>query len=331
MTDAAVPGYFHTQKAPWFLLLYTFGVLFLGVAWPVRGGPVACVVFPVAGTFMLLLGASFQHLTVTDEGDRLAIRFGPLPLFQRRIRYKDVEKVEVGRTTVLDGWGIHMSLRGGWVWNIWGRDCVVIDLQRGTLRVGTDDPEILAQFLRTKVTEHSSRRGHVKSEGSSSHGETQERRRDHDPRRGPTRLRGHRGLVEGFCRQHLNDEYAALCRKLTEKLARKRPSPLLSGKPRRGPADRPHDRLGQLPRRQRQNPTHEADRHRQGVRGRREHWPRKVEDDPHHAEDPPVRLALAPAESDGQLLDHLDAGRERPADGHPPCATERRRSPSRRG
>jgi hypothetical protein len=38
-------------------------------------------------------------------------------------------------------------------------------------------------------------------------------------------------LVEKFCREHLNEEYAVLCRKLTEKLARKRPSPLLSGKP----------------------------------------------------------------------------------------------------
>ena len=39
------------------------------------------------------------------------------------------------------------------------------------------------------------------------------------------------GLVDAFCREHLNDEYADLCRKLTEKLARKRPSPLVSGKP----------------------------------------------------------------------------------------------------
>lgn len=39
------------------------------------------------------------------------------------------------------------------------------------------------------------------------------------------------GLIDEFCRTHLNDEYAALCRKLAEKLARKRPSPLLSGKP----------------------------------------------------------------------------------------------------
>jgi hypothetical protein len=39
------------------------------------------------------------------------------------------------------------------------------------------------------------------------------------------------GLVEPFCREHLNEEYADLCRKLAEKLARKRPSPLLSGHP----------------------------------------------------------------------------------------------------
>lgn len=39
------------------------------------------------------------------------------------------------------------------------------------------------------------------------------------------------GMTDQFCHDHLNDEYAVLCRKLAEKLARKRPSPLLSGKP----------------------------------------------------------------------------------------------------
>ncbi len=39
------------------------------------------------------------------------------------------------------------------------------------------------------------------------------------------------GLVDAFCREHLNAEYADLCRRLAEKLARKRPSPLVSGKP----------------------------------------------------------------------------------------------------
>ncbi len=39
------------------------------------------------------------------------------------------------------------------------------------------------------------------------------------------------GLVDAFCHEHLNDEYADLCRQLIEKLGRKRPSPLVSGKP----------------------------------------------------------------------------------------------------
>ena len=39
------------------------------------------------------------------------------------------------------------------------------------------------------------------------------------------------GLTDAFCQEHLNDEYEAWCRKLAGVLARKRPSPLLSGKP----------------------------------------------------------------------------------------------------
>lgn len=39
------------------------------------------------------------------------------------------------------------------------------------------------------------------------------------------------GLVGAFCREHLNQEYAIICFRLAEKLARKRPSPLVSGKP----------------------------------------------------------------------------------------------------
>jgi len=38
-------------------------------------------------------------------------------------------------------------------------------------------------------------------------------------------------MTDRFCREKLNEEYAVLCRHLAEKLARKRPSPLLGGKP----------------------------------------------------------------------------------------------------
>jgi hypothetical protein len=38
-------------------------------------------------------------------------------------------------------------------------------------------------------------------------------------------------LTDAFCREHLNEEYQVSCRKLAGALARKRPSPLPSGKP----------------------------------------------------------------------------------------------------
>ncbi len=38
-------------------------------------------------------------------------------------------------------------------------------------------------------------------------------------------------ITDAFCRQHLNEEYAELSRKLAAALARKRPSPLVQGKP----------------------------------------------------------------------------------------------------
>ena len=39
------------------------------------------------------------------------------------------------------------------------------------------------------------------------------------------------GLIDQFCKEHLNEEYAVLCRKLAEKLGHKRPSPLVRGSP----------------------------------------------------------------------------------------------------
>lgn len=44
-------------------------------------------------------------------------------------------------------------------------------------------------------------------------------------------LAGIKDCTDAFCARYLTDEYAALCRKLADKLARKRPSPLLSGHP----------------------------------------------------------------------------------------------------
>ena len=149
--DTALPGYFHTQRAPLCLIVYGAAVAMLVGAWRAQAERPAALLLFGTGLVMALLASAFHHLAVVDEGDRLAIRFGPLPLFRRTVRYADIVKVEIGRTLLLDGWGIHYSMRGGWVWNLWGRDCVVVHLRKGVLRIGTDDASNLAGFLEGKI------------------------------------------------------------------------------------------------------------------------------------------------------------------------------------
>jgi len=152
-TDSAITGYSHTQKAPLCVILYGMALTFFAIAWLLLSAPGDFIIAAVA----LLIGTlapAFHHLTVEDQGDRLAIRFGPLPLFRRIVQYADIEKAEIGRTPLLDGWGgIHYSLRAGWVWTLWGRDCVVLHLKKGVLRIGTDDAPDLARFIEFKLTQ----------------------------------------------------------------------------------------------------------------------------------------------------------------------------------
>ncbi len=151
--DTATHGYSHTQKAPLCLILYGSALACIVLAWMVGNTPGIYIAGGV-GLLIVSLAPAFHHLTVKDQGEVLAIRFGPVPLFRRTVRYADIEKVEVGRTLILDGWGIHLSIRGGWVWNLWGRDCVVVRFQNGSvLRIGTDDAENLARFLERKISE----------------------------------------------------------------------------------------------------------------------------------------------------------------------------------
>jgi hypothetical protein len=147
MDPSYTPEYEHTQTGPWYLMLMAVGVVFLSVGWFVPGDPVSDIVLPVGAWAMAFLAMSFRTLTVVDRGDHLALRFGPVPLFRKRVRYQDLQRVTPGRLSILDGWGIHYSLRGGWVWSMWGFDCVDVRHRDRTLRIGTDDAENLAKFL----------------------------------------------------------------------------------------------------------------------------------------------------------------------------------------
>ena len=115
-------------------------------------------------------------------------------------------------------------------------------------------------------------------------------------------------LIDRFCQANLTPEYQKMCRELAAVLARKRPSPLLRGKPEvwacavirvigwvnflDGRSEKPHMK--------------EADGHRQSFRRCRKHRPGQGEGDPENAQDSQLRRRLDVAQSVAQAPQTLD-------------------------
>jgi hypothetical protein len=144
-------SYDHTQKAPLHLILYPIIVVSLVLAW--IGRDQAAIVLSTLGVAvtLVLVALMFKQLTVRDEGHRLAIRYGPLPVFRKLIPYSDISSVEPGRSSVVDGWGIHWIPGRGFTYNLWGFSCAILTVKGRIVRVGSDDVENLVAFLREKV------------------------------------------------------------------------------------------------------------------------------------------------------------------------------------
>ena len=140
-------GYRHTQRGFFHLVLFGVAGLLVLLGTTVVAEQPSAIVLTELGGVMALLALSFMHLTVRDGGDVLLVRFGPLPLLRCRIRYDAIRSVGVARSAVFDGWGVHWLPGRGWIWNLWGFDCVELDVGGKRLRIGTDDPEGLAAFL----------------------------------------------------------------------------------------------------------------------------------------------------------------------------------------
>ena len=66
---------------------------------------------------------------------------------------RDISRAEPARIALIDGWGIHYVPGRGWTYNIWGWSCVRLTVNGGTLRIGTDDAESLAQFILAKISD----------------------------------------------------------------------------------------------------------------------------------------------------------------------------------
>jgi hypothetical protein len=143
--------YCQTQYGRFHYLFYVVVAGMLVGAWLARDTPVPMGLLLGVAVVMFVFSQAFQSLTVCDEGDALAIRFGPLPLLRARIPYSRITAVEPGQTSLIDGWGIHWIPGRGITYNLWGFNCATVHLGNRVVRIGSDDVENLVGFLQSKI------------------------------------------------------------------------------------------------------------------------------------------------------------------------------------
>jgi hypothetical protein len=151
--EIRTPDYEHTQKGPlaWMLGVVTLAAAVAAVSSGLVGRWLDVALIGGVALIMLLAALCFSYMRVRDDGDGLAIRYGPLPVFRKKIPYADVSAVERGKSKLIDGLGIHWVPGRGWTYNLWGTDCAVLTVKGKTVRVGSNDADGLVSFLESRL------------------------------------------------------------------------------------------------------------------------------------------------------------------------------------
>jgi hypothetical protein len=96
----------------------------------------------------------FGRFTVAVDEQTLEWRFGLLGVPRWRLALAEVSAVEVTRSRWFEGWGIRRTSEG-MLYNIAGFGAVRLHCKNGRrLRLGSDEPERLAAFIRRRLATH---------------------------------------------------------------------------------------------------------------------------------------------------------------------------------
>lgn len=116
-------------------------LVLLGFVGRFAGGLLSGQLMPVA-LLLVIVGGVFSSMTVRVGDGELRWWLGPVRGFGRRIAIADIESIETTKTNLFEGWGIHLTIWHGWVWNVSGFNAVEIRLRNGTrYAVGTPEPQ----------------------------------------------------------------------------------------------------------------------------------------------------------------------------------------------
>jgi hypothetical protein len=104
--------------------------------------PAPPFVLPMVLAVFVICAYMFSSLTIQVTSRALHWCFGP-GMFRKELALTDIRSVEVTRTRLLEGWGVHKTSRG-WLYNVSGFDALLITVHDGkTILLGTDEPEVL--------------------------------------------------------------------------------------------------------------------------------------------------------------------------------------------
>jgi hypothetical protein len=142
--------YQHTQRSPALFAVSCVGALLPIVLLftPALGAaPLgARLVLGLTAVLMLILAFSFASFTVAVRDGQLSWWFGS-GFVKKTVPLTSIGSAEPTTTTLMEGWGIHLTMRG-WLYNIAGRKAVLVRRRDGrTFLLGTDEPERLAAVI----------------------------------------------------------------------------------------------------------------------------------------------------------------------------------------
>ena len=149
----ALPTYQHTQRGPWSFVLLAVVASNLTLAVRLWGNEPAWAswLFLSVALLMTFMTFCFQSLTTTVSETSLRVHFGPIPLLEKKVLLEEIVSVRPEKSSLLDGWGVHWTPGKGWLYNMWGFDCLAINLGTRHFRVGTNDPDQLCEVLERAI------------------------------------------------------------------------------------------------------------------------------------------------------------------------------------
>ena len=136
--------YEHTQRGTWLMVIWGLRVLsaLTGIK---RKGLTAGRFIALVVNVVVLVAFTNLHVAVDDQALEVCFRPG---FVRRRVPLSEIESCEVVTNRWYWGWGVRLTPRGT-LYNVSGLRAVEVSLHSGRrLRIGSDEPERLAEAVR---------------------------------------------------------------------------------------------------------------------------------------------------------------------------------------